>query len=62
MVSHNVPVQESSFITGLAALQSLKTHGGAGLKNFLEDNLGQFEDRVATVIRNLAKEVFDNAT
>jgi predicted phosphodiesterase len=58
IVSSDIPVEESMFVRGLAELESLKTHGGAGLKAFLEQNLGQFDERVATEIRALAEEVY----
>ena len=47
----------SAFIEGLAQLQSLRTESGAGLIEFLESNIDQFEDSVATEIMSLAKEV-----
>jgi DNA repair exonuclease SbcCD nuclease subunit len=58
VISSDIPVDESMFVRGLATLESLKTHGGAGLKAFLAENLGQFDDRVATEIRELAEEVY----
>ena len=36
-------------------MEKLKTHGGAGLKLFLEENLGQFDERVASEIRPALK-------
>jgi predicted phosphodiesterase len=62
IISSDIPVNESMFVRGLAALESLKTHGGAGLKVFLEQNLCQFDTRVATEIRSLAKEVYGDET
>jgi DNA repair exonuclease SbcCD nuclease subunit len=57
VVSEESPLGDSLFVRGLAALESLKTQGGAGLKAFLEQNLDQFDPRVATEIRVLASEV-----
>jgi DNA repair exonuclease SbcCD nuclease subunit len=51
----------SSFIADLAELTSRKTETGAGLMQFLDQNLGQFEKPVADEIRRLAAEV-TNAT
>jgi DNA repair exonuclease SbcCD nuclease subunit len=69
-VSSDIPLDESMFVRGLAALESLKTHGGAGLRAFLEQNLDEigpdgsrrFDTRVATEIRALAKEVYGDET
>ncbi|HVJ84445.1 MAG TPA: metallophosphoesterase [Caulifigura sp.] len=47
----------SAFVEGLAELQSRRTAGGAGLIEFLNQNLTQFESAVADEIRRLAKEV-----
>ncbi len=62
IVSSDIAVDESMFVRGLATLESLKTHGGTGLKAFLEENLGQFDDGVANEIRALAKEVYGDDT
>jgi hypothetical protein len=62
VVSSNVPVDESMFVRGLAELESLRTYEGAGLKAFLEQNLGQFDERVAAEIRTLAEEVYSDGT
>lgn len=53
------PEQEtrSSFVSGLAELMCRRTDSGAGLHEFLEKNLDQFEPVVASEIRNLAEEV-----
>jgi DNA repair exonuclease SbcCD nuclease subunit len=61
IVSGDIPVDESLFVRGLAELERLKTHGGAGLSAFLEQNLDQFDERVAAEIRALAEEVYSNA-
>ena len=47
----------SAFIAGLSELQQRRTQSGAGLRTFLEKNLGQFKDSVADEIRNLATDV-----
>jgi len=51
---------ESAFVAGLAELQARRTETGAGLKAFLDKNLGQFEDDVAHEIWQLANEVMQN--
>ncbi len=45
---------QSSFVTGLAMLQSRKTESGAGLMQFLKENVNQFESEVAVEILKLA--------
>lgn len=47
----------SAFVAGLSELQSRKTSGGEGLKEFLKQNLDQFEPPVAEAIWKLAEEV-----
>jgi DNA repair exonuclease SbcCD nuclease subunit len=47
----------SRFIAGLAELQARRTASGAGLMEFLERNLTQFEPTVADEIMSLAEEV-----
>jgi DNA repair exonuclease SbcCD nuclease subunit len=47
----------SAFIAGLAELQARRTDSGAGLMQFLETNVAQFEPAVANEIMNLASEV-----
>lgn len=51
------PETQSSFVSGLALLQSRKTFSGAGLLEFLNANVPQFESEVATEIMQLAQEV-----
>ncbi len=51
----------SEFVAGLAELQTRRTSSGAGLVEFLEHNLSQFEPSVADEIRRLAKEVIPDA-
>jgi predicted phosphodiesterase len=53
----NAPAGQSGFIQNLAALLAQRTASGAGLEEFLDRNLGQFEPRVAQEIRLLSKEV-----
>jgi predicted phosphodiesterase len=48
--------EQSSFVAGLARLQSRKTQSGAGLLEFLRDNVGQFDPEVANEILQLAEE------
>ena len=52
--------KQSAFVTGLAELQAQRTASGAGLWEFLDHNLGQFEPAVAEEIRALAHEVTKN--
>jgi hypothetical protein len=47
----------SAFVAGLAELQARRTAGGAGLMEFLEQNLGQFDPEVSDEIMTLAEEV-----
>jgi DNA repair exonuclease SbcCD nuclease subunit len=47
----------SAFVAGLAELQARRTATGAGLMEFLEQNLSQFEPAVANEIMTLAEEV-----
>ena len=47
----------SSFVTGLAEMMSRRTASGAGLHEFLDQNLDEFEPDVANEIKALAKEV-----
>ena len=53
------PEQEarSSFVSGLAELMCRRTESGAGLHEFLEQNLDQFEPVVAAEIKTLAEEI-----
>jgi predicted phosphodiesterase len=57
VVSAAIDRDESLFVRGLAELEQLKTQSGATLHAFLDQNLSQFDTRVADVIRALAKEV-----
>lgn len=49
----------STFVSGLAEMMSRRTDSGAGLHEFLEQNLTQFEPAVADEIKRLAQEVTD---
>jgi DNA repair exonuclease SbcCD nuclease subunit len=51
---------QSSFVTGLALLQSRKTYSGAGLMEFLRENVVQFEPDVASEILQLAQDVLES--
>jgi len=51
---------ESAFVSGLAELQARRTDSGAALQQFLDRNLAELDDRVAAVIRELAKEVIED--
>jgi len=51
--------EASAFVSGLAELQSRRTASGAGLMEFLAQNLTQFEPDVADEIMNLTREVTD---
>jgi DNA repair exonuclease SbcCD nuclease subunit len=55
-------LQASAFVTGLAELQARRTASGAGLMEFLQSNLTQFEPAVALEIMNLANEVTSNGS
>ena len=57
VVDGNEQLQASAFVTGLAELQARRTSAGAGLMEFLNHNLNQFEDDVAEEIITLAQEV-----
>jgi hypothetical protein len=52
--------EPSSFITGLTMLQSRKTESGAGLMQFLNENVAQFDEDVAEEIMKLAGAVMTN--
>ena len=49
--------EPSAFVAGLAELQARRTAGGAGLMEFLERNLSQFDRAVSDEIMTLAEEV-----
>lgn len=51
---------DSDFVSGLAELTSRKTDSGAGLHQFLTDNVKQFEPSVADVIMQLATEITES--
>lgn len=60
LVDDSIDASPSAFIEGLAQLQNLRTESGAGLIEFLENNLEQFEEPVADEIMSLAQEVTNN--
>lgn len=49
----------SAFVSGLAELQTRRTSSGAGLKEFLKQNVDQFRPEVTQEIWKLAEEVTD---
>ena len=53
--------RSSAFVAGLAELEARRTASGAGLMEFLDTNLEQFEPAVADGIRKLASEVMHDA-
>ncbi len=57
VVQPELDTRESAFIAGLADLQARRTACGAGLMEFLQQNVGQFEPAVAKEIMDLAREV-----
>jgi hypothetical protein len=57
VIDPGVSTSQSAFVTGLAELQARRTASGAGLWEFLDLNLGQFERGVAEEVRALAQEV-----
>jgi hypothetical protein len=57
VVQQEIDTRESAFIAGLAELQARRTACGAGLVEFLEQNVSQFEPAVARQIMDLAREV-----
>lgn len=56
-----IQTNQSSFVTGLAMLQSRKTESGAGLMQFLTENVNQFEAEVAREILKLAEVVLSES-
>lgn len=57
VADESVDPTESAFVAGLAELQARRTDTGAGLMEFLEQNIGQFDEEVGTEIMALATEV-----
>ena len=55
--SEGEEIQPVQFVDGLKELQVRRTDTGAGLHQFLEMNLTQFDENVAEEIRNLARMV-----
>jgi DNA repair exonuclease SbcCD nuclease subunit len=56
-----IATEGSSFVHGLAELVARRTESGAGLREFLQQNLSTFDERVAQEIMTLAEEVLENA-
>ena len=54
--------EQSRFVTGLAMLESRKTQSGAGLMQFLRDNVAQFDTEIANEILKLADIVLTEAS
>jgi Calcineurin-like phosphoesterase len=57
-----VDTSPSAFVRGLAELQARRTASGAGLAEFLQHNVSQFEPAVAAEILRLAEEVLSNGS
>jgi len=57
LATDEVESNQSNFVTGLAMLQSRKTESGAGLMQFLKENVKQFEANIAVEILKLADSV-----
>lgn len=57
VLDSDIDTSESAFVSGLAELEARRTASGAGLMSFLDNNLEQFDDAVASEIRALAEEV-----
>lgn len=55
------PADESAFVRALSLLESVRTASGAGLRQFLDANVQQFDVRVAAEIQKLAEEVLNHA-
>ncbi|MCI0641161.1 MAG: metallophosphoesterase [Gemmataceae bacterium] len=60
LVEEPVSDSQSAFVQGLAELQARRTGSGAGLMEFVEANLWQFDADVAERVRDLAKEVAEH--
>ncbi len=61
VIAEKIATDESAFVHGLAELMARRTETGAGLREFLQQNLAQFDDRVAHEIMTLADEVLQDA-
>lgn len=57
MVATEQEQNESAFVSGLKELTNRRTASGAGLNEFLRENIDQFETDVAQQIMTLAKEI-----
>ncbi len=61
IATDDTETSQSSFVTGLATLQSRKTQSGAGLMQFLNENVKQFDSEVAGEILRLAEMVLSDS-
>ncbi|MDG1873739.1 MAG: metallophosphoesterase [Mariniblastus sp.] len=59
IIEPQVTQSSSNFVAGLAELTARRTESGAGLHEFLAENISQFEPAVAREITSLANEVTD---
>ena len=57
IVDQDEATSSTRFVDGLRELQTRRTDSGAGLHQFLDKNLDQFEPAVAREIRRLAEQV-----
>lgn len=57
VADEEIDTSESAFVAGLAELEARRTQSGAGLRQFIEKNIDQFDQAVAREIRALAEEV-----
>jgi hypothetical protein len=57
MIATTADAGQSAFIRGLAELQARRTESGAGLIDFIQKNIAQFDGDVAAEVLSLAQEV-----
>jgi DNA repair exonuclease SbcCD nuclease subunit len=62
VVEAEATTRQSAFVRGLAELQSRRTRSGAGLMEFVRENVGQFPAGVANEILSLAEEVMNHGS
>jgi hypothetical protein len=62
VIDPQVDTGQSAFVRGLAELQARRTKSGAGLAEFLKQNVQQFPPAVAAEIMSLAEEVMNHAS
>lgn len=58
VVSGEEEAAESTFVRGLAELKARRTESGAGLRQFLDDNLSKYDEDVQAEVNQLAERVF----